>query len=91
MYNHITTANKNHQRQHNRRQEIVRAYAVTPTKNNREKWHYKSQCPKANNSAYERAYLLRDKNAHQDSNVATGAGHQKPSTISISSSEMQEL
>nr|GEV68770.1 putative reverse transcriptase domain-containing protein [Tanacetum cinerariifolium] len=34
-----------------------------------EKWHYKNQCPKANNGAYERAFLLRDKNAHQDPNV----------------------
>ncbi|GJR35703.1 reverse transcriptase domain-containing protein [Tanacetum coccineum] len=38
----------------------------------REKGHYKNQCPKANNSAYGRAYLLRDKNAHQDPNVVTG-------------------
>ncbi|GKD19733.1 putative reverse transcriptase domain-containing protein [Tanacetum coccineum] len=36
------------------------------------KGHYRNQCPKANNSAHERAYLLRDKNAHQDSNVVTG-------------------
>nr|GEU71095.1 putative reverse transcriptase domain-containing protein [Tanacetum cinerariifolium] len=36
-----------------------------------EKGHYKSQCPKANNSAHGRAYLLRDKNAHQDPNVVT--------------------
>ncbi|GJT98072.1 reverse transcriptase domain-containing protein [Tanacetum coccineum] len=33
-----------------------------------EKRHYKNQCPKANNNAYGRAYLLRDKNAHQDPN-----------------------
>ncbi|GJX70237.1 reverse transcriptase domain-containing protein [Tanacetum coccineum] len=38
----------------------------------REKGHYKSQCPKANNSAHGRAYLLRDKNTHQDPNVVTG-------------------
>ncbi|GJQ97844.1 putative reverse transcriptase domain-containing protein [Tanacetum coccineum] len=31
-----------------------------------------NQCPKANNNAYGRAYLLRDKNAHQDPNVVTG-------------------
>ncbi|GJR72377.1 putative reverse transcriptase domain-containing protein [Tanacetum coccineum] len=37
-----------------------------------EKGHYRNQCPKANNSAYGRAYLLRDKNAHQDLNVVTG-------------------
>nr|GEW10494.1 reverse transcriptase domain-containing protein [Tanacetum cinerariifolium] len=29
-------------------------------------------CSKANNNAHERAYLLRDKNAHRDLNVATG-------------------
>ncbi|GKC88378.1 reverse transcriptase domain-containing protein [Tanacetum coccineum] len=38
----------------------------------REKGHYRNQCPKANSSAHGRAYLLRDKNAHQDSNVVTG-------------------
>nr|GFA50819.1 hypothetical protein [Tanacetum cinerariifolium] len=36
-----------------------------------EKGHYRNQCPKANNSAHGRAYLLRDKNAHQDPNVVT--------------------
>ncbi|GJX82236.1 putative reverse transcriptase domain-containing protein [Tanacetum coccineum] len=35
----------------------------------REKGKYKSQCPKANNSAHGKAYLLRDKNAYQDPNV----------------------
>ncbi|GJY24909.1 putative reverse transcriptase domain-containing protein, partial [Tanacetum coccineum] len=38
----------------------------------REKGHYRNQCPKANNSAHGRAYLLRDKNAHQDPNVVMG-------------------
>nr|GEV26962.1 putative reverse transcriptase domain-containing protein [Tanacetum cinerariifolium] len=37
-----------------------------------EKGHYNYQCSKANNNAYERIYLLRDKNAHRDSNVVTG-------------------
>nr|GEU88899.1 hypothetical protein [Tanacetum cinerariifolium] len=37
----------------------------------REKEHYKNQCPKANNNAHGRAYMLRDKNAHQDPNVVT--------------------
>ncbi|GJS56713.1 putative reverse transcriptase domain-containing protein [Tanacetum coccineum] len=32
----------------------------------------RNQCPKANNNAYGRAYLLKDKNAHQDPNVVTG-------------------
>ncbi|GKE13350.1 reverse transcriptase domain-containing protein, partial [Tanacetum coccineum] len=36
-----------------------------------EKGHYKSQCSRANNNAHRRAYLLRDKNAHQDPNVVT--------------------
>ncbi|GKD53499.1 reverse transcriptase domain-containing protein, partial [Tanacetum coccineum] len=115
--------------QQNRRQETARAYAATPTENNRytrnlplckrctlhhtgpyivkcqtcnkvghqtrncknkgpatrsnlqpvsvtchacgKKGHYKNQCPKANNSAHGRAYLLRDKNAHQDPNIVT--------------------
>ncbi|GJY64263.1 hypothetical protein Tco_0465723 [Tanacetum coccineum] len=34
-----------------------------------EKGHYRNQYPRANNNAYGRAYLLRDKNAHQDPNV----------------------
>ncbi|GKG06079.1 hypothetical protein Tco_0326165, partial [Tanacetum coccineum] len=37
----------------------------------REKGHYRNQCPKANNNAHGRAYLLRDKNADQDPNVGT--------------------
>ncbi|GKE39903.1 reverse transcriptase domain-containing protein [Tanacetum coccineum] len=32
----------------------------------------RNQCPKANNNAHGRAYLLRDKNTHQDPNVVTG-------------------
>nr|GEW47285.1 reverse transcriptase domain-containing protein [Tanacetum cinerariifolium] len=31
----------------------------------------RNQCPKANNNAHGRAYLLKDKNAHQDPNVFT--------------------
>nr|GEW27040.1 putative reverse transcriptase domain-containing protein [Tanacetum cinerariifolium] len=38
----------------------------------REKGHYNYQCSKANNNAYGRTYLLRDKNAHRDPNVVTG-------------------
>nr|GEX35607.1 putative reverse transcriptase domain-containing protein [Tanacetum cinerariifolium] len=37
-----------------------------------EKGHYANQCPKANNNAHERTYLLRDRNAHRDPNVVTG-------------------
>ncbi|GKE95183.1 reverse transcriptase domain-containing protein [Tanacetum coccineum] len=36
-----------------------------------EKGHYKSQCSRANNNAHRKAYLLRDKNTHQDPNVVT--------------------
>ncbi|GJS09709.1 putative reverse transcriptase domain-containing protein [Tanacetum coccineum] len=36
-----------------------------------EKGHFKNQCPK-DNRAHKRAYLLRDKNAHQDLNVVKG-------------------
>nr|GEW82933.1 reverse transcriptase domain-containing protein [Tanacetum cinerariifolium] len=38
----------------------------------REKWHYTNQCRKTNINAQGRAYLLRDRNAHQDPNVVTG-------------------
>nr|GEY14229.1 reverse transcriptase domain-containing protein [Tanacetum cinerariifolium] len=38
-----------------------------------EKGHYRSQCSKTNINANGRTYLLRDKNAHQDPNVVTGA------------------
>nr|GEZ92709.1 reverse transcriptase domain-containing protein [Tanacetum cinerariifolium] len=38
----------------------------------REKGNYRNQCPKANNNAHGRAYMLRDKNSHQNSNVVTG-------------------
>ncbi|GJS51092.1 putative reverse transcriptase domain-containing protein [Tanacetum coccineum] len=35
-----------------------------------EKGHYNYQCSKANNSAHGRAYLLRDKNAHEDRDIS---------------------
>ncbi|GKC23848.1 reverse transcriptase domain-containing protein [Tanacetum coccineum] len=128
--NNNNNRNNDHHQQQNRRQETFRAYAATPTENNRytgnlplckrctlhhtgpctvkcqtcnkvghqtkncrkkgpttrsnlqpvsvtchaygEKGHYKNECPKANNSAHGRAYLLRDKNAQQDPNVVTG-------------------
>ncbi|GKE41021.1 reverse transcriptase domain-containing protein, partial [Tanacetum coccineum] len=39
----------------------------------REKGHYANQCRKTtNNNAQGKAYMLRDRNAHQDSNVVTG-------------------
>nr|GEV78129.1 reverse transcriptase domain-containing protein [Tanacetum cinerariifolium] len=37
-----------------------------------EKGQYRKQCPKANNNTHGKAYLLRDKSAHQDPNVVTG-------------------
>ncbi|GKE20872.1 putative reverse transcriptase domain-containing protein, partial [Tanacetum coccineum] len=38
-----------------------------------EKGHYANQCRKTtNNNAHGRAYLLRDRNVHQDPNVVTG-------------------
>ncbi|GJY54311.1 reverse transcriptase domain-containing protein [Tanacetum coccineum] len=38
----------------------------------REKWHYANQCQKTtNNNAQGRAYMLRERNAHQDPNVVT--------------------
>ncbi|GKB77533.1 putative reverse transcriptase domain-containing protein [Tanacetum coccineum] len=37
-----------------------------------EKMHYTNQCRKTNINAQGRAYMLRDKNAHQDPNVVTG-------------------
>ncbi|GKD85620.1 hypothetical protein Tco_1356774, partial [Tanacetum coccineum] len=36
-----------------------------------EKGNYRNQYPKANNSTHGKAYMLRDKNAHQDPNVVT--------------------
>ncbi|GKA63754.1 putative reverse transcriptase domain-containing protein [Tanacetum coccineum] len=68
--NYQNNCNNNHNndyhQQQNKRQETFRADAVTPTENSR------NQFLKANNNAHERAYLLRDKNAHQDLNVVTG-------------------
>ncbi|GJS54276.1 hypothetical protein Tco_0627638 [Tanacetum coccineum] len=56
-----------------------------------EKRHYRNQCPKANNNAHGRAYLLRDKNAHQDPNVVTGAAPIARAPYRLAPSEMQEL
>ncbi|GJX84447.1 reverse transcriptase domain-containing protein [Tanacetum coccineum] len=36
-----------------------------------EKGHYENQCRKTNNNSQGRAYMLRDRNAHQDPNVVT--------------------
>ncbi|GKB16296.1 putative reverse transcriptase domain-containing protein, partial [Tanacetum coccineum] len=46
-----------------------------------EKGHYANQCRKTtNNNAQGRAYMLRDRNAHQDPNVVTGL-HVDPAKI----------
>nr|GEW46465.1 putative reverse transcriptase domain-containing protein [Tanacetum cinerariifolium] len=37
-----------------------------------EKGHYANQCPKTNNNAHERTYMLKDRNAHRDPNIVTG-------------------
>ncbi|GJS83296.1 putative reverse transcriptase domain-containing protein [Tanacetum coccineum] len=105
-YRNTNTNNRynNHQLQQNRRQEAVRAYAVTPSGNNRYagdlplckrcNLHHTGPCTgKCNicnkvghltkncrnkkpatgsNQLPGRAYMLRDKNAHQDPNVVTG-------------------
>ncbi|GJU69101.1 putative reverse transcriptase domain-containing protein [Tanacetum coccineum] len=46
-----------------------------------EKGHYANQCQKTtNNNAHGRAYMLRDRNAHQNPNVVTGL-HVDPAKI----------
>nr|GEY22375.1 putative reverse transcriptase domain-containing protein [Tanacetum cinerariifolium] len=131
-YHNTNTNNRynNHQPQQNQRQEAARAYAVSPSENNRyardlpfckrcnfhhtgpcigkcntcnkvghltknyrnkkpatrsnqlpvtvvchacgKKGRYTNRCQKTNINAQGRAYMLRDRNAHQDSNVVTG-------------------
>ncbi|GKA92223.1 putative reverse transcriptase domain-containing protein [Tanacetum coccineum] len=108
-YSNTNTNNRynNHQLQQNRRQEAVRAYAVTPSGNNRYagdlplckrcNLHHTGPCtgkcnicnkvghltknylnkkPATRSNQLQvtigRAYMLRDKNAHQDPNVVTG-------------------
>ncbi|GKD25010.1 putative reverse transcriptase domain-containing protein [Tanacetum coccineum] len=57
-----------------------------------EKGHYENQCRKTtNNNAHGRAYLLRDKNAHRDPNVVTGAAPVARAPYRLAPSEMQEL
>ncbi|GJZ21471.1 putative reverse transcriptase domain-containing protein [Tanacetum coccineum] len=48
-----------------------------------EKGHYQTQCSKTNINANGRAYLLKDKNAHQDPNVVMGTFllNQRPARI----------
>nr|GEX58664.1 putative reverse transcriptase domain, ribonuclease H-like domain, aspartic peptidase domain protein [Tanacetum cinerariifolium] len=55
-----------------------------------EKGHYAKQCQKTtNNNAQERAYMLRDRNAHRDPNVVTA--HVARAPYRLAPSEMQEL
>nr|GEX54894.1 putative reverse transcriptase domain-containing protein [Tanacetum cinerariifolium] len=56
-----------------------------------EKGHYANPCPKVNNNAHGRTYLLRDKNAHRDPNVVTGAIPVARAPYRLAPSEMQEL
>ncbi|GJV15649.1 reverse transcriptase domain-containing protein [Tanacetum coccineum] len=77
-YRNTNTNNRynNHQPQQNKRQEAVRAYAATPAENNR--WAIDQELQKQGASYWKqpaasgRAYMLRDRNAHQDPNVVTG-------------------
>nr|GEY88290.1 reverse transcriptase domain-containing protein [Tanacetum cinerariifolium] len=58
------------------------------------KGHYENQCPKTNNNAHERAYLLRDKNAHRDPDIVTAPVARAPvarAPYRLAPSEMQEL
>ncbi|GJT08252.1 reverse transcriptase domain-containing protein [Tanacetum coccineum] len=49
-----------------------------------EKGHYANQCQKTtNNNAQERAYMLRDRNAHQDPNVVTAARDRQRSYANV--------
>ncbi|GJZ54509.1 putative reverse transcriptase domain-containing protein [Tanacetum coccineum] len=57
----------------------------------REKGHYTNQCQKTNINAQGRAYMLRDRNAHQDPNIVTGATPIARAPYRLASSEMQEL
>nr|GFA06748.1 reverse transcriptase domain-containing protein [Tanacetum cinerariifolium] len=56
------------------------------------KGHYANQCQKTtNNNAQGRAYMLRDRNAHQNLNVVTGAAPVAHTPYRLVPSEMQEL
>ncbi|GJW12178.1 retrovirus-related pol polyprotein from transposon TNT 1-94 [Tanacetum coccineum] len=87
-YRNTNTNNRynNHQPQQNRRQETFKAYAATPTENNRYTGnrplckkctlHHTGPCTcrkTTNNNAQGRAYMLRDRNAQQNPNVVTGS------------------
>nr|GEW93314.1 putative reverse transcriptase domain-containing protein [Tanacetum cinerariifolium] len=52
-----------------------------------EKGHYENQCPKKNNNAHGRTYLLRDRNAHGDPNVVTDTTYD----IEMANGNLKEL
>ncbi|GKA00199.1 putative reverse transcriptase domain-containing protein [Tanacetum coccineum] len=57
-----------------------------------EKGHYANQCRKTtNNNAQGRACMLRDRNAHQDPNVVTGAAPVARAPYRLAPLETQEL
>ncbi|GJU43913.1 reverse transcriptase domain-containing protein [Tanacetum coccineum] len=79
--------------QSNRTAMNVLSYQVTVTCHAYgEKGHYANQCRKTtNNNTQGRAYMLRDRNAHQDPNVVTGATLVARAPYRLAPSEMQEL
>ncbi|GJT11427.1 putative reverse transcriptase domain-containing protein [Tanacetum coccineum] len=57
-----------------------------------EKGHYANQCRKTTtNNAQGRAYMLRDRNAHQDPNVVIGVAPVARAPYRLAPSKMQEL
>nr|GEY57323.1 reverse transcriptase domain-containing protein [Tanacetum cinerariifolium] len=90
--NNCNNHNNDYRQQQNKRQEIFRSYAATPAENNGEKGHYANQCRKnTNNNAQGRAYMLRDRNAHQNPNIVTGAAPVARTPYRLAPSEMQKL
>ncbi|GJW80888.1 zf-CCHC domain-containing protein, partial [Tanacetum coccineum] len=57
-----------------------------------EKGHYANQCRKTiNNNALGRAYMLRDRNAHQDPNIVTGNKQVKDNKIDLFVQKYEEF
>ncbi|GJX43108.1 reverse transcriptase domain-containing protein [Tanacetum coccineum] len=79
--------------QSNRTAMNVLSYQVTVTCHAYgEKGHYANQCRKTtNNNTQGRAYMLRDRNAHQDPNIVTGTTLVARAPYRLAPSEMQEL
>nr|GEW37276.1 reverse transcriptase domain-containing protein [Tanacetum cinerariifolium] len=58
----------------------------------KEKGHYANLCRKTtNNNAQGRAYMIKDRNAHRDPNVVTGAAPVARAPYRLAPSELQEL